>query len=69
MLTAIGLILNFLGSLVIASSVIRNPGDAHQKTDDGRKWYLASINHRVFRWGIVLLLLGFFVQLVVLLLN
>jgi len=58
----IGLLLSFLGSIIIALSVKENPGGAHQLVK-GRKVPLASIFLNTFRWGIVLLIFGFLLQL------
>jgi len=64
-LVIIGLSFNFLGSVVVAFSVKENPGGAHQLVD-GKKIPLASISINVFRWGIGLLIIGFFIQLIIL---
>lgn len=58
----IGLLVNFLGSILIAFSVIKNPNGSHQMIN-GRKVYLASIDLFKFRWGITLLIVGFLIQM------
>ena len=67
-LNLIGLILNFIGSLFIAFSVIENPGGGHQLIKN-KKVYLASILTSRFRLGITILILGFFLQLLYSLCN
>lgn len=67
-LNLLGLVLNFVGALLIAFSVIKNPGQAHQLVN-GKRLYLASIVLNKFRWGISLFILGFFIQLVALFLG
>ena len=62
-LTTIGLALNLIGSLLVAYSVTKNPGGAHQMRENGERIYLAVIDYKKFRWGICLLILGFIVQL------
>ena len=60
----IGLLLNLIGSLLIALSFGKNLGEAYQKDDKGRKIYLASfVSPRMFKWGIGLLITGFLVQI------
>ena len=41
-LNLIGLVLNFMGSLIVAFSVIENPGGGHQIVK-GKKVFLASL--------------------------
>lgn len=61
----LGLALNFFGALLIAVSFGKNPGDAHQENEQGRKIYLASYRHpNLFRGGLILLVVGFFVQII-----
>ncbi len=58
-----GLILNFIGSLMIALSVGKNPGGAYQgeKSD---KIYLAVIRcPKMFWCGVIILILGFAVSI------
>jgi hypothetical protein len=60
-----GLVLNFVGTLLIAISFGRNLEDAHQVDDKGRKVHLASLlRPRAFRFGIILVILGFLLQLI-----
>ncbi len=63
-LLAAGLALNLIGSLLVAYSVKKNPGGAHQMLESGERIYLAVIDYKKFRWGILLLILGFLSQLV-----
>jgi hypothetical protein len=59
-----GIILNFVGTVLIAFSFGSNLGEAYQTDRKGRKVYLASFLHpRLFRIGMVLLALGFGLQL------
>lgn len=61
----IGLILNFIGTVMIAISFGKNPADAHQTNKNGKKIYLASFLYpRTFYFGLMLLGLGFLFQLV-----
>ncbi len=58
-----GLILNLVGTLMIAFSIRRNPEDANQNYR-GRTIYLASILHpNLFRWGIAILIIGFLLSI------
>jgi hypothetical protein len=59
-----GLILNLIGTLLIAFSFNRNLGGAYQKDNKGRKIYLASfVSPLKFKIGMVLLFLGFLIQI------
>ncbi len=59
-----GLLLNLVGSILIAFSFGKNLGEAYQKDTKGRKIYLASFTSPLmFKWGIGLLILGFLVQI------
>ncbi len=58
-----GLLLNLLGSLLVAYSVKKNPGGAHQMLENGERIYLAVIDYKKFKWGIFLLIFGFVSQL------
>ena len=61
----LGLLLNLVGTIMIAFSFGGNLGDAHQLDDKGRKVYLASYLHpKWFRWGLVIIIVGFVLQLV-----
>lgn len=54
-----GLILNLIGALMVAFAFGPNPGGAHQKGIS-----LASFLHPwLFTWGLVILMVGFFLQL------
>ncbi len=64
----LGLIINFMGSILIALSVITNPAGAHQMVKN-KKVFFASINQKYFRWGVWLSVVGFVVQLVGVCLN
>jgi hypothetical protein len=62
-LSKAGLILNIVGTLMIAYSFGTNREEAHQLYK-GEKVYLASFLHpRMFKWGIFLIVIGFFLQL------
>jgi hypothetical protein len=63
-LTKFGLFLNIAGTIMIASSFGRNPADAHQLDEKGRKIYFASFRHpQIFYWGLALIILGFILQI------
>lgn len=65
-LTAIGLGLNFAGTVLIAFSFGKNIGEAHQEDERGRIIYLASFLHPRWFWcGLTLLGGGFLCQFVV----
>ena len=60
-----GLILNFVGTLLIALSFGKNLGGAYQVDEKGKKIYLASyVSPAMFRIGIVLVMLGFLIQII-----
>ena len=61
----VGLVLNFVGALMIAISIGRDPGQVHTGTDAGRNVSTAAIYHpRVLRSGLGSLVLGFLLQIV-----
>ncbi len=62
-LNLLGLAFNFIGALLIAFSVIKNPGQAHQMVNE-KKLYLASVVLNRFRWGIGIFALGFLIQFI-----
>lgn len=62
-LTFFGLALSFVGALVIAFSVIKNPGDAHQLYK-GKKLYLASVCTNKFKIGIWFFVIGSILQII-----
>jgi len=60
-----GLILNFLGTIMIALSFGKNLFEAHQIDDKGRKIYLASfLSPKLFKLGLLLLIIGFLLQII-----
>ena len=60
----LGLVLNLIGTLLIAFSFGKNIEKAHQVDDKGRKIYLASFLHpRMFKLGMFLLILGFLLNI------
>ena len=60
-----GLILNFVGTLLIALSFGKNLGGAYQVNEKGKKIYLASyISPIMFKIGIVVVMTGFLVQII-----
>jgi hypothetical protein len=62
-LTRVGLIVSSIGTLMVAVSFGKNPGDANQEDEEGRTVYLASLLHpRLFRWGLWIVILGFLLQ-------
>jgi len=64
-LAKMGLVLNILGTVMIALSFGKNLRDAHQLDEKRRKIYLASLLHpKLFNWGLAIIILGFILQLV-----
>jgi hypothetical protein len=64
-LLLIGLILNFIAAILIAFSIGKCPSEVYQDDEKGRKIHLAAMTHPlVFKFGIILLILGFFLQFV-----
>jgi len=64
LLMKFGSFLNLLGSIFIAFSFGRNLGNAYQEDKNGRKVYLASFLYpRLFRLGLALVIIGFFLTL------
>ncbi len=64
-LEPMGLFLNLVGGLCIAFSFGKPLHEAYQEDKKGRKRYLAMFHHpRLFKLGISLLILGFFLSLV-----
>ncbi|OIO55715.1 hypothetical protein AUJ46_00245 [Candidatus Peregrinibacteria bacterium CG1_02_54_53] len=55
--------LTFAGSVMVALSVAKNPHDAHQMVN-GKIKYLAIIHLERFRWGMGLMVFGFFLQMI-----
>jgi len=64
-LNLIGIITSFVGSLILAFSISKNPGEAYQ-TVRGKKKYLTIIHLCLFRSGVVLIVLGFAIQMLTL---
>jgi len=63
-ISKLGLILNIVGTVMIALSFGKNLANAHQLDEKGRKIYLASfLRPKLFIWGLVLVILGFILQL------
>lgn len=63
----LGLILNIVGTIMIALSVGKNLADAHQFDEKGRKVYLASFLHpKLFILGLGLIVVGFILQFIAL---
>ena len=59
-----GLLLNFIGALMMAFSIGKNPENAHSTDKTGRPVYLASIlRPRIFWIGTFLFIVGFFISL------
>ncbi len=61
-ITFLGLLISFVGSLFLAFSIKKNPGGANQMSTDGKKLYLTVIEPNKFRFGVGLLALGIFLQ-------
>jgi hypothetical protein len=61
----IGLVLNILGTVMVALSFGKNLADAHQMDGKGRKVYLASFLHpKLFKLGLAIIIFGFILQFV-----
>jgi hypothetical protein len=60
----IRLILNFVGTVMIAFAFGKNIEDAHQEDKKGRPIYLASfLRPRLFKVGMFVLIAGFFISI------
>lgn len=55
--------MTFAGSVMVALSVAKNPHDAHQMVN-GKIKYLAIVHLERFRWGMGLMVIGFFFQII-----
>ncbi len=63
--TKIGLVLNIVGTVMIALSFGKNLADAHQLDEKGREIYLALFLHpKLFKCGLALIIVGFILQLI-----
>lgn len=56
--------LTFIGSVLVGFSVAKNPGDAHQVVN-GKPKYLAIVHLEKFKWGMILMTIGFFIQMAI----
>lgn len=64
-LAKIGLVLNIVGTLIVALSFGKNLAEAHQLDNKGRKIYLASFLHpKLFYWGLAIIIIGFILQVI-----
>lgn len=64
-LSKIGLILNLIGTVMVAFSFGKNPEEAHSEDEKGNKIYLASfLSPRLFKSGLALIFIGFLLQLI-----
>jgi hypothetical protein len=60
----LGLIMNIAGTLLISFSFGKNLEDTYQTDKNGAKIYLASfLRPARFKWGIIIVIVGFCVQL------
>ncbi len=60
-----GLLLNIVGTIMIAVSFGKNLADAHQRDEKGRKVYLASYLYpKLFKWGLGFIGVGFVLQFI-----
>jgi hypothetical protein len=63
--TRLGLIMNFVGTIMISVSFGKHLGEGYNLNEKGKKIYLTSFLHPcLFRWGIVLLGFGFILQFI-----
>ena len=61
----LGLILNFVGVIMIAFSLGKDLSGSYREGDKGEKLYLAFFLYpRLFRWGMASLILGFLLQII-----
>ncbi len=61
----LGLILNLLGTILVALSFGKNLEEAHQIDKKGRRIYLASFLHPSwFKAGMFLIILGFLLSII-----
>jgi hypothetical protein len=63
-LNRVGLLLNFVGSVLIALSVGKPPSEAYQTDNRGRKISFAVISRPWALWGLVILIFGFAASLI-----
>lgn len=64
-LARVGLVLNIVGTVMIAFSFGKNLADAHQLNEKRPRVYLASFLYpKLFKWGLVIIILGFILQFV-----
>ncbi|HBR18213.1 MAG TPA: hypothetical protein DD725_11540 [Deltaproteobacteria bacterium] len=62
-LAKIGLVLNILGTLMVALSFGKNLEEAHQLDKKGREIYLASfLRPKLFYCGLTIIIIGFILQ-------
>ena len=63
----LGLILNIIGTIIVALSIGKNLADASQRDKKGREVYLASFLHpKLFMLGLVVIVVGFILQFIAL---
>jgi uncharacterized membrane protein len=63
-LSKVGLILNLIGTVMVAFSFGKNPEEAHTEDEKGNKIYLASyLSPKLFKAGLALIFAGFLLQL------
>lgn len=61
----LGLLLNLIGTILIAFSFGKNLGEAYQEDNRGGRIYLASfISPMAFKCGIGLVIIGFLLQII-----
>jgi len=64
LITQLGLVVSLIGTLFLAFSIFKNPGEAHQLDEKGEKLFLTVVNLFRFRIGIGLVVFGFLLQLI-----
>ena len=63
-LPKLGLVLNFVGTMMVCISIGKNRENTNQPDAKGNPVYLASVLHPcLFRWGLIIIALGFLLQL------
>ena len=62
-LAKIGLVLNVVGTIMVALSFGKNLAEAHQMDEKGRRIYLAAFRYpKLFYWGLAILVIGLIFQ-------
>jgi len=61
----LGLLMNFVGTLMMAFSFGKSTVGTEEVTDNGKVYSTASFKHPLlFKWGVILLSMGFLISLI-----